>query len=220
MNQIQVSTGDQYGRLVVIRELSPKIVRGHRRRSYRQFVCRCECGNKKIARLDRLRDGRIQSCGCLKKESIGNIGKETATHGLSQHPIYPTWSSMHGRCSRANNNRYHRYGGRGISVCPEWNDVQTFLDWAVLNGWKPGLQIDRKDNDGDYCPSNCRFVSSKENNRNRPSVRQITFSGTTKPLQQWADEVGISASTIASRIKMGWSVGDALTKPVRRRSHG
>ena len=90
------------------------------------------------------------------------------THGLTDHPIRTTHNCMLKRCYNKNNNRYHIYGGRGIEVCKEWHDLKTFSEWAFNNGFKPGLQIDRIDNNGNYEPSNCRFVSRSENIRNRP----------------------------------------------------
>ena len=84
----------------------------------------------------------------------------------SRHPLYGVWSSMRDRCSNPNNKSYHRYGGRGITVSDEWYRVEPFIEWALKAGWKPGLQLDRTNNDGNYQPNNCRFVTRKENANN------------------------------------------------------
>lgn len=89
-------------------------------------------------------------------------------HGLTGHPIYTTHSKMMRRCYEERNNRFYRYGARGIKVCPEWHDLKEFAKWAFANGFEHGLQLDRINNDGDYEPDNCRFVTQSENIRNRP----------------------------------------------------
>jgi hypothetical protein len=93
--------------------------------------------------------------------------KVQVMHGLSRHPLYFVWKNMIRRCSIPTANRYERYGGRGIIVCQEWHSVTLFIDWAEKNGWIIGLQLDRINNDGNYCPTNCRFVTVQENTRHR-----------------------------------------------------
>jgi hypothetical protein len=93
-------------------------------------------------------------------------------HGYSYHPLYNVFTSMRTRCYYKGHNRYVNYGGRGIYICEEWrHNPAAFIDWAIENGWKKGLQIDRIDNDGPYHPDNCRFVTSKENTRNSNITR-------------------------------------------------
>lgn len=101
-------------------------------------------------------------------------------------------------------------------MCSEWEDYIQFANWARANGYDENLTLERIDNDGDYCPENCTWVSRKEQANNRRSSRYITFNGETKTLAQWGETVGIQSGTIAYRIKSGWSIEDALTKPVRR----
>ena len=96
------------------------------------------------------------------KKSDGRV-----KHGYSSHSLYDTWVSMRQRCNNENRENYPHYGGRGISVCDEWNNADTFIEWALNNGWKKVLQLDRRDNDGNYHPNNCRFVTPKINSNNR-----------------------------------------------------
>ena len=88
-------------------------------------------------------------------------------HGCTKHPLYSVWSGMRSRCNNPNCGHFHRYGGRGITICSEWDSAQIFIEWAVKAGWKPGLQLDRTNNDGNYCPENCRFVTALVNSNNR-----------------------------------------------------
>lgn len=120
------------------------------------------------------------------------------------------------RCYNPNSKAYKRYGGRGIKMCQEWlSDYQAFEDWALSNGFKEGLAIDRIDNDGDYAPDNCRFVTPKENNQNRCTSRFYTINGVTKNLQQWCEEYSMNRCTVHDRLAKGWSIEDALTKPLK-----
>ena len=119
-------------------------------------------------------------------------------HGLYRANIalWNTWQTMIGRCENPNRPKYKDYGGRGIKVCEEWKAAQNFAHWALENGYKPGLQIDRIDNNGDYCPKNCRFVTPKENSRNRRNTKFLTLDGETKCITEWAEITGISKYTI------------------------
>ena len=103
-----------------------------------------------------------KSCGCILP---------ITTHGFSHDPIYNVWAGMHDRCNSPKNRNFHRYGGRGIMVCPEWKGVEGFAEWARNNGYQPGLQLDRKDNDGNYKPDNCRFTTSTVNMRNSSNTK-------------------------------------------------
>ena len=125
---------------------------------------------------------------------------------------------MKGRCYNPNNNRYKYYGGRGITVCDEWkNDFMAFYDWSITHGWKEGLTIDRIDVNGNYCPENCRWIPLSDQMGNRTNSRYLTFNGETKTLAQWSKISGISSDTISNRLNRGWSVEDALNKPLDNR---
>lgn len=151
-------TGKKFGRLTVIKRLHVN------KNKFIVWECKCDCG-KTIHQLSYpLRQGEVKSCGCLNTEM--RLERIT-THGLSKLPIYKVWKSMKKRCYAESDKRYHRYGGRGIIVCDEWlKSPESFIRWAISNGYKEGLTIDRIDNDDNYLPNNCRFVTIAKNNRN------------------------------------------------------
>lgn len=118
---------------------------------------------------------------------------------VSNKPWYGSYKSMILRCESPNNASYANYGGRGISVCEEWHNPYVFGKWAEANGFRKGLTLDRIDVNGNYCPSNCRWATKKEQANNRRDSLFITIDGVTKTLSQWADFVGISHSTMNGR---------------------
>ena len=130
----------------------------------------CQCGNKFITRPDKVKSNHTRSCGCHQKEMTSKANKK---HGYSRrgaaHELYGRWKNIKARCYWDKHSHYHRYGGRGIKVCDEWlNSPDLFIEWSLSNGFRTDLTIDRIDNNGDYTPENCRFVTHKENCRNRP----------------------------------------------------
>lgn len=132
-------------------------------------------------------------------------GHFIAKHGGKGTKLYNKWCSMRERCSNPHNKRYNRYGGRGIKVCEEWQNFNSFKDWCLSNGYSPNLTIDRIDNDGNYEPSNCRFVTSAEQNRNYSRNHKITHNGKTLCITDWEKETGISRATLLWRIRNGKS---------------
>lgn len=164
-----VHVGDKFGRLSVIgRPFFVRVGSGHKRMQH--AVCECECGKKVIARCSVLKIGRLLSCGCYHSDELAARNRK---HGLAERrkgvsKPYDTWTHMRERCLNPRHSKYHRYGGRGITICDEWrDDPVAFCAWATANGWQPGLQLDRINNDGNYEPGNCRFVTHAENQRNR-----------------------------------------------------
>lgn len=148
---------EKFGKLLVIRSS------GEKARGWDLWLCRCDCGNEKIIDGRSLVYGLTLSCGCLR----GRDAKHGDCKNNESAPIYRLWGRIKERCYSPNKDGYHRYGGRGIKVCDEWlNDYEAFKKWAIESGFKKGLQIDRKDNGGNYEPGNCRFVTGAVNTQN------------------------------------------------------
>ena len=125
-----------------------------------------------------------------------------------------TWRSMKDRCFNPKNARYPRYGARGITVCEDWMSFDSFKKWAMESGYTDDLTIDRVDNDGDYCPENCRWVDMKTQCNNRSTNHLLTLDGRTQTISEWARELGIPPGVIFQRKRNGWSDERALTEPV------
>jgi len=157
--QIKNLAGQKFNRLTAIK-ISHQDRFGHC-----FWECNCECGNVKIIASSNLITGSTKSCGCLRT----NINSKNGLYieNRSNHALYSVWGNMKDRCLNTKHRFYNYYGGRGIKICKEWvNDSGEFINWALENGWDKGLEIDRIDNNGMYSPSNCRFITHKENTRN------------------------------------------------------
>lgn len=172
--------------------------------------CRCDCGNTTRILPYQFKNGSIKSCGCLKKNSPARID------GRTSNPLYGTWFQMISRCENPNDKKYYRYGARGIKVCPEWHDFKNFSTWSDSVGGRPeGFTIDRIDNDGDYCPKNCRWASSTTQSLNKSSNKLINYNGETKTLKEWSDSTGIDYHVLQHRFYRNWDTERALTQPVQ-----
>ena len=171
----------------------------------------CECGNTKIARATNVFYGGTKSCGCLFNE--GNNLK----HGDKGKRLYKIWKSMRERCTTPSQNRYKNYGGRGITICEEWDDYLVFKEWALSHGYRDDLTIDRIDYNGNYEPSNCRWADVITQANNRSSNHYITINGDKKSVSDWSRISGIHASTIIARLRRGWSPEDSVFKPLTNR---
>lgn len=142
------------------------------------------------------------------------------THGLSLGPdgkktrLYNLWVRMRQRCNNTGSSDFNRYGGRGITVCPEWDDFANFHAWSMANGYSDSMSIDRINNSEGYSPDNCRWATAIEQARNKRNNHMVTFNGQTLTLQEWSDKTGIDSSLLRYRLKH-WSVERALTTPPR-----
>lgn len=202
-NSKSCSVGDRFGRLSVVAV-------GCKGRYRYYAVCRCDCGKEKSVRIDGLKCGAVQSCGCLQSEAVYK-------HGLSLSPHYSRWRNMIDRCENPNSPSYPDYGGRGIRVCDRWHDIANFVD-DLPSGFKLGMEIDRIDNDGDYCPGNVRWSTKKVNSSNRRSTRLITHNGVTRTASEWSRLLGGAPHLVTERIDdFGWSEELAVTTPVADR---
>lgn len=147
-------TGKQFGRLIAIQKLENG-----------KWLCECGCGNKTEVSTSNLVTNHTQSCGCLRDTKRS---ESHTTHGGSGDRLHRIWRHMKDRCTNPHNKSYHRYGGRGISVCDEWmNDYSAFRSWALSHGYTENLTIDRIDNDGNYTPNNCQWLTASENSKKR-----------------------------------------------------
>lgn len=145
------------------------------------------------------------------------LGRFLPKHSLSKHPLHRKWSMIINRCENQNSENYENYGKRGIKICAQWrNDFECFFWWAISNGWKKGLQIDRINNEIGYTPDNCRFVTLKENMRNRRTARIITIGNESFPISKWAELMGIHRTVILHRLKSGWDQISAVQTPLRK----
>lgn len=200
------STGVRSGMLVAVRYT------GANHRGDAMWECLCDCGNTSVVRGSALRSGGVRSCGCIPAARAGErIAAINKTHGMSGTAEHRIWKNMLSRCSSKKN---LIYGGRGITVCERWMKFENF--YADM-GPRPGrdYSIDRIDNNGNYEPSNCRWATKSEQAKNRRTTVLVELNGDTKCLADWAKHYGIEKRTVNARIRMGWSVHDALTRPVR-----
>lgn len=140
--------------------------------------------------------------------------KNSVKHGLSKTRLHRIWHSMYCRCYYSSTNQYKNYGGKGIKVCEEWKHIEGFINfynWAIKNGYEENLTLDRIDNDKDYCPSNCRWKTPKEQSNHRTNNVHYTFNGETKTSKQWCEIYNVSQTTLLDRLKRGWTLEQALT---------
>lgn len=197
--------GYRFGRLTVIERLGPSH-HGHRWKSI------CDCGGFAYSRTDSLKGGAARSCGCLAKEAA----HARKTHGMKHTRIYKTWLGMRQRCSNPNNIGYQDYGGRGITVCPEWERFEQFFQ-DMGHPPSPQHSLDRIDNDKGYSSDNCQWADRKQQMRNRRNTRFLTFKDQTKSLAEWAEIIGLPQDRLYARLRRGWSVEAALQTPLRLR---
>ena len=158
--------GQRFGKLVVVEYAG----RNERRESL--WRCACDCGNESIVRGDVLRRGTTESCGCGKG----------LKHGHHKKPWYSSYKAMMERCYLPSSGNYQRYGGKGVTVCEEWHDINKFAEWAESSGYKPGLTIDRIDPLGNYEPSNCQWLTRSENSKKQIADHLIKC-GVTIPVR-------------------------------------
>lgn len=180
--------GQRFTKLVVIGKANN---RGNR--CY--WLCKCDCGKEVEVTTANLRSGKTRSCGCI-------YFRHFQTKGGKETKIYKSWHSMKSRCYRVKDISYPRYGGRGIKVCNEWNnDFVVFQKWAYENGFREDLTLDRIDVNGDYSPENCRWVSQKEQSRNRTTNKYLTVNGVTKCYTDWSLLIGHNRSYLVGYLQ-------------------
>lgn len=197
--------GQRFGKLVVRRQVE------NGRKSNARYECLCDCGTLRVVYKTNLVNGRTLSCGCYHKQKAA---EDHTTHGKSHLAEYQVWGQMIARCTDPSNAGFRLYGGRGITVCDRWMELDNFIADMGLRP-SPKHSIDRIDNQGPYCKENCRWATTFEQAQNTSRNRMLTFNGQTKCLTQWARELGISPNTLTFRLlKTGLSVEQALTTPI------
>ena len=170
------------------------------------WLCKCDCGNFITVLSSSLKREHTRSCGCLSIET-------RTKHNLSNTRLYQIYCTMKQRCCNSNDMAYKDYGGRGITICKEWLDSFTaFYDWAIANGYKEDLTIDRIDVNGNYEPSNCRWLSRGEQSKNTRRNVYATFYGETKTLSEWARIANIPQTTFCRRIKQNRPINEIFYK--------
>lgn len=184
------STGKKYNRLTAIRP------NGKNKHGNIKWLCLCDCGNYTTVLGTHLRNGTTKSCGCLLKEYNEQFRADNPKKG---YPLYAVWGSMLRRCENPRDAAYKNYGSRGIKVCDEWHEFEAFEKWAIDTGYVRGLDLDRTDNGGNYCPENCRWVTRKTNNNNKRNNVIMEYQGKSMTLSQWSEELGISKAAIYTR---------------------
>ena len=200
-------SGKRFGRLTAIRPTQGRDSGG---RVLWEFMC--DCGTTKVIRPNGVIEGRVQSCGCLHKEKAAQQGRSKRTHGREPQRLYNIWCGLKERCYNVNSPKYMNYGRRGITVYDGWmHDFKALKDWAMANGYKDGLTIDRIDNDGNYEPSNCRWATQKQQQRNRSNNHVIEIDGVRACISEHAERLGISVNTLKNRVRCGYD----LTAPYK-----
>lgn len=187
---------------------------------YTKAIYLCKCGKTKELVVNLVKRGFVKSCGCFGSKKSSEL---MTTHGLSKHPLFFVWVDMNTRCNNPNCTAYKWYGGRGVYICEEWQDFKCFYDWAINNGWKKGLRLDKDSIPKRlgipalcYGPDTCCFLTHKENCNSRKSNHPITFNGVTKNMTQWEKDLGYPKDLIYSRLKRKWSIEKTLTTPLLR----
>lgn len=186
-----VKVGDVFGNWTIV-EILPKTVNYHK-----HFICKCVCGKTKEIDAYNVLSGKSTNCGCVRDLKT----KERMTkHGQKQTRLYNIWCSMKERCNNPNSQAYKDYGGRGISICKDWqDDYMNFYNWSINNGYDKKLTIDRIDVNGNYEPLNCRWATTDEQCNNRRNNIKITYNGKTQTLFQWCEEYGLEYRMILAR---------------------
>lgn len=175
----------------------------------RLWSCRCSCGKTVICRGPLLRRGHTKSCGHLRAV----IARAKAwRHGKTRTPAYRSWAAMRYRCENPSSGSWPRYGGRGIAVCERWREFDNF--YADMGDPQPGETLDRIDNNGHYEPGNVRWASKQAQSRNTRRNTYLTFNGQTRLLLEWAALLAIDPRTLRQRLRIGWTVEQALTTPL------
>lgn len=207
--KVEDISGKRFGRLTAIKYI------GKSKGKQTLWECKCDCGNIAIVHHQNLKSGHTSSCGCYNSEVASEREKE---HGQSGTRLYNIWHDMIYRCYNGNHRSYKDYGGKGIIVCNEWkDDFEAFRNWAIENGYKENLSIDRIDSDKNYCPENCRWATDIQQANNTSRNLIFTVDGYTDTLANLCRKYNIPYTLAHSRIYRNWDIKKALTEPSQRK---
>ena len=200
-------TSKKFGRLQVVARSS------NNKHNAVVWKCVCDCGNEVFVTGGNLKSGNSRSCGCEKREVNAVL---RTTHGEAYTRLYKIYRGIRNRCYNKNVRGYDNYGGRGIIVCDEWLDnYEVFREWALSNGYSDNLTIERRNNDGNYEPDNCRWATYAEQAKNKRNIVYLEKDGVRRTMREWSEIIGISYNNILSRRHKGWSDEKILTTPLR-----
>lgn len=205
--------GQKYGRLTV-----EKVI--YQKGKATRVDCLCECGNRKQIIISDVRSGHTKSCGCLQKESISMVGYK---HGLSakDYRLYSIWSKVLTRCNNPKTKEYKDYGGRGIKVCDEWqgeHGAENFFEWSYSHGYVEPLTLERIDVNGNYEPSNCKWIPKGEQVNNTRRTNRYTYKGETLTLNEFAEKYNLNIIRLRSRVYgLKWDIARAIEEPRHER---
>ncbi len=191
--------GRKYGNLTVLElvETKPRT----------RWMCVCDCGNRKVSMAFQLKNGKSNSCGCKTSQRISEASK---THGMSGTPTAQSWNHLKQRTTNPNNDRWHDYGGRGITLCEKWQTFEGFFDDM---GERPdGTTIGRIDNEKGYSKDNCRWETKEQQYTNMRSNHCIEHNGEIKTITEWAKIKDMPLTRLSTRIRRGWTIERALTE--------
>lgn len=203
-------TNQRFGRLVVIKELPP--FRDKANRKYRYWECKCDCGNTTKATTQNLKGNHVKSCGCYQKETAG---QHTRKHGYRKTRLYSIYNGMKQRCNNPNHREYSSYGGRGICVFDEWNKkdgLKAFAEWALNNGYKDNLTLERVDVDGNYEPSNCTWIPKPKQNANTTRTVLINYNGETLHMAEFCRRNNLDHRVVSRALKKGKTIEEIIRK--------
>lgn len=204
--------GQKFGRLLVVDEAEYYTKSGSKQKGY---LCQCDCGNRKVISSSSLKSGKTKSCGCLIREfnakryryyqKTPNINDDQRKKDIKR--ISRIYNHMKQRCYNSNTHNYSSYGGRGIRICDEWlNDKNTFVAWALDNGYREDLSIDRIDVNGDYSPSNCRWADKITQANNMRSNTHIYYNGKKYTVTELSRVIGVERHALSDIAKIGISL--------------
>jgi ORF019 len=204
--EIEVNVGDSFNYFTILDI--------HTKEDEKKLLCdvKCKCG-KILNDMDlrRILREEVKSCGCYAMEILN---ERNIKHNESKTRLYKIWVDMRRRCNNPNRKRAKSYYLKGIRVCDEWNNWETFKEWALKNGYDDTLSIERIDNSKNYCPENCKWIPKSEQSKNRDFNNNITYKGETHTLTDWSKKLGINRTTLSGRFIRGWTVEQAFETPL------